>query len=147
MSVKSCLILLLSLSLSLLISSSHFSFFHTSWLVGYQFPNQVEPRTSAVKVQSPNHWTACLVFFFFFINCQKQDVKVPNYGCGYFWFFFQLHVFQDSDVCAVLCLAAHCVRLFATPPGSSVHGILQARILQWVVMPSSRGPSCPRDWT
>ena len=33
------------------------------------------------------------------------------------------------------------------PPGSSVHGILQARILEWVAMPSSRGSSRPRDWT
>ena len=32
-----------------------------------------------------------------------------------------------------------------SPPGSSVHGILQARILKWVVMPSSRGSSQPRD--
>ena len=32
-------------------------------------------------------------------------------------------------------------------PGSSVHGILQARILQWVAMPSSRGSFWPRDWT
>ena len=30
------------------------------------------------------------------------------------------------------------------PPGSSVHGILQARILEWVAMPSSRGSSQPR---
>ena len=29
--------------------------------------------------------------------------------------------------------------------GFSVHGILQARILGWVVMPSSRGSSQPRD--
>ena len=28
-----------------------------------------------------------------------------------------------------------------SPPGFSVHGILQARILEWVVMPSSRGSS------
>ena len=33
------------------------------------------------------------------------------------------------------------------PPGSSVHGILQARILERVAMPSSRGSSWPRDWT
>ena len=33
------------------------------------------------------------------------------------------------------------------PPGSSVHGILQARILEWVAMSSSRGSSQPRDWT
>ena len=32
-------------------------------------------------------------------------------------------------------------------PGSSVHGILQARILEWVAMPSSRESSQPRDWT
>ena len=31
--------------------------------------------------------------------------------------------------------------------GSSVHGILQARILEWVAMPSSRGSSQPRDRT
>ena len=34
-----------------------------------------------------------------------------------------------------------------SPPGSSVHGILQARILEWVAMPSSRGSSWPRDRT
>ena len=32
-------------------------------------------------------------------------------------------------------------------PGSSVHGTLQARILKWIAMPSSRGSSQPRDWT
>ena len=31
--------------------------------------------------------------------------------------------------------------------GSSIHGILQARILEWVAMPSSRGSSQPRDQT
>ena len=34
-----------------------------------------------------------------------------------------------------------------SPPGSSAHGILQARILQWVAIPFSRGSSLPRDWT
>ena len=34
-----------------------------------------------------------------------------------------------------------------SPPGSSVHGVLQARILEWVAMPSSRGSSRPRDRT
>ena len=32
-------------------------------------------------------------------------------------------------------------------PGFSVHGILQARILEWVAMPSSKGCSRPRHWT
>ena len=32
-----------------------------------------------------------------------------------------------------------------SPPGSSVHGVLQARMLEWVAMPSSRASSRPRD--
>ena len=43
--------------------------------------------------------------------------------------------------CPTLCNPMDC-RL----PGSSVHGILQARIPEWVAMPSSRGSSQPRDW-
>ena len=34
-----------------------------------------------------------------------------------------------------------------SPPGSSVHGILQTRILEWIAMPSSRGSSLLRDHT
>ena len=32
-------------------------------------------------------------------------------------------------------------------PGSSVHGIFHARILEWVAISFSRGTSWPRDWT
>ena len=44
--------------------------------------------------------------------------------------------------CPTLCDSIDC-----SLPGASVHGILQARILEWVAMPSSRGSSSPRDWT
>ena len=52
----------------------------------------------------------------------------------------------------LLCLVAQlCPTLHdpmgCSPPGSSVHGILQVRILEWVAMTSSRGSSQPRDWT
>ena len=40
-----------------------------------------------------------------------------------------------------------CDPIGCSPPGSSVHGILQARILEWVAISSSRGASWPRDWT
>ena len=40
-----------------------------------------------------------------------------------------------------------CNPMNCSPPGSSVHGILQARILEWVAMPSSRGSSRPGDRT
>ena len=38
-----------------------------------------------------------------------------------------------------------CDPMDSSPAGSSVPGILQARILEWVAMPSSRGSSRPRD--
>ena len=46
------------------------------------------------------------------------------------------------------CLVNKLCRLFVTPwnpPGSSVHGILQVRTLEWVAIPFSRGSSWPRD--
>ena len=58
---------------------------------------------------------------------------------------------QRGAVCA--CSATCQVRptlcdaMEPSPPGSSVHGILQARTLRWVAMPFSRGSSQRRDWT
>ena len=42
---------------------------------------------------------------------------------------------------------AFCDPLNCSPPGSSLYGILQARILEWVAVPSARGPFQPRDRT
>ena len=47
---------------------------------------------------------------------------------------------------AQLCLTL-CDPMDGSPPGSSVLGILQARILKWVAIPFSRGSSQPRDQT
>ena len=59
--------------------------------------------------------------------------------------------FMQDDVTVAVCLLLSSVRLFATPstspPGSSVRGIIQARIQEWVVIPFSRGSSRPRDQT
>ena len=45
-----------------------------------------------------------------------------------------------AQSCATLCDPMDC-----DPPGSSVHGILQARILEWVAISFSRGSSPPKD--
>ena len=47
---------------------------------------------------------------------------------------------QSLQLCPTLSDPLDC-----SPPGSSVPGILQARILEWVAMPSSRGSSQHRD--
>ena len=53
--------------------------------------------------------------------------------------------------CPHACQVASCLTLCdpmdTSPPGSSVRGILQARILEWVAIPFSRGSSRPRDGT
>ena len=55
-------------------------------------------------------------------------------------------------VCVCVCLAAQSCPILCDPmdcswPGSSVHGMLQARILGWVAIPFSRGSSWPRTQT
>ena len=58
-----------------------------------------------------------------------------------------------TGITCVLCaksLQSHptlCDPMDCSLSGPSVPGILQARILEWVAMPSSRGSSWPRDWT
>ena len=47
-----------------------------------------------------------------------------------------------AQSCLTLCNPTEC-----SPPGSSVHGILQERILHWVAISLSRGSSLPRNWT
>ena len=48
---------------------------------------------------------------------------------------------EAAQSCLTLCIPLHC-----SPPGSSVHGVFQARLLEWAAMPSSKGSSRPRDW-
>ena len=51
----------------------------------------------------------------------------------------------NSVSCSVM--PTFCNRMDCRPPGSSVCGILQTRILEWVAIPLSRGSSRPRDGT
>ena len=62
----------------------------------------------------------------------------------YIWLLFTNRTVLCLDVqsCLTLCDPMDC-----SWPGSSVHGILQARILKWVTMPSSSGSSQPKHWT
>ena len=73
------------------------------------------------------------------------------------FFSAQPSLWCSSHICTLplekphVCLVAHlcstlCNPVDYSPPGSWVHGILQARILEWVAIPISRGSSPPRDW-
>ena len=80
------------------------------------------PRDCTVKLKMSSLFL--YLFFFMFYLCEK---------C------MRAKLLQS---CPTLCDPMDC-----SPPGSSVHGILQARILEWVAIPSSRGSSQCRDWT
>ena len=57
-------------------------------------------------------------------------------------FLMMYSAYKFIQLCSIPCDPMDC-----SPPGSSVHWILQARILEWVAMPSSRGSFQPRDLT
>ena len=56
------------------------------------------------------------------------------------------------ELLQIMCTLSHsvmsnsCNPIGCNLPSSSVHGILQARILEWVAISFSRGSSQPRDW-
>ena len=64
---------------------------------------------------------------------QKDKCMIPQSAC--------MHA-KLLWLCPTLCDPMDC-----SLPGSSVHGILWAKILEWVAMSSSRGSSQPKDWT
>ena len=70
------------------------------------------------------------------VSCVMQQVTVDY--LSYTW---KVKV-SVAQSCPTLCNP-----MDHRPPGSSVHGILQTRILEWVVTAFSRGSSWPRDWT
>ena len=77
-------------------------------------------------------------------NKGKWGLRYRNHDK--FWY-----VALFSIVVVVLSVTQLCPTLFepmdCSPPSSSVHWILQARILEWLTIPFSRGSSWPRDRT
>ena len=68
--------------------------------------------------------------------------SVGSQRVGHKWATF---TFKDIRVLAQSCLTL-CDPMDCSPPGSSVHGISQARILERIAISFSRGSSWPRDW-
>ena len=62
------------------------------------------------------------------------------------WWFYEYMKVKMKVLVAQSCVAL-CNPMDCSPPASTVYGILQGRILEWVAMPSSRGSSWPRYQT
>ena len=76
----------------------------------------------------------CLVYQLYFLDC-LLELKI----CLESSWERKLLI---AELCPTLCDPIDC-----SLPGSSIPGILQTRILEWIAIPFSRGSSQPRDWT
>ena len=75
-----------------------------------------------------------------------ETMPSPRSYCSLTYLF--IHFMNTSVGVQLLnCCLTLCDPLDCSPPGSSVHGVLQARILGWFTIPFSRGSSQPRDLT
>ena len=104
------------------------------WCIPFSILNQSIVPCSVLTVAS---WTASR-----FLRRQVRWSGIP----------ISLRIFHGSYVVCVCLLSCFSCVWLCDPvdcglPGSSVHGILQVRVLEWAAMPSSRGSSQPRDRT
>ena len=113
-------------------------------LVRSQMASYPAPFPSRVKVPFPSS-PFCVLFW---NHSAHAEVCLSASLCSYVIMLVALgyrEVFacvcaKSLQSCLTLCDPMDC-----NPPGFSVHGILQLRILEWVATPSSRASSQPRD--
>ena len=80
-----------------------------------------------------------------FIDSGHRKSPPPSETCPLIYIFFSIWL-MAMEIC-VLSPVWLCDLINCSPPGFSVHGILQARLLEWVAISSSRESSQPRNWT
>ena len=111
----------------------------------------LRPCTSSFTWWQVTCWSGGVIFLFLCKRiCLMLNIKSdPLHTAENNWFWFETSCPKYTCLCAqsLRSCPTLCDTLDCSPPGSSVHGILQSRILEWVAMPWSRVSSQPRDWT
>ena len=106
-------------------------------------PSPPDPSRSSQCLKSLLNLLQCYCFFPFWLFGQEAGgILAPHQGSN-------LHPYTEVKVKVLVAQSypTRCDPVDCSLPGSSVCGILQARILEWVAIPFSRGSSWPRDWT
>ena len=106
--------------------------FHEFANIIHIFVDETKEFTPAGKLWS---WATGLAFWLqsLYTQALQSPAQTPNKRCV---------CAPSLQSCLTLCDPMNC-----SPPGSSVHGILQARIPEWLAMPFSMGFSWLRDGT
>ena len=89
----------------------------------------------------------CFTFYYWFIGTLFTNISSIKYVANTFCLSFICFLTVCMHAKSLQLWPTLCEPMDCSPPDSSVHGILQARILEGVAMPSSRGSSQPRDGT
>ena len=85
-----------------------------------------------------DHQYSLLTVGFFVWFSSEPSVRV-TFGCVSCLCRLCVHACSVTQLCPTLCDPMDC-----SLPGPSVHGMAQARMLEWAAVSSSRGSSCPR---
>ena len=88
----------------------------------------------------------------FHVNMERFFRNVATAMCIRIYIYVYIYTIYIQYIHTYVCVVGQscltlCDPMDGSPPGSSVHEILQARILEWVAISFSRGSSQPRDWT
>jgi len=111
------------------ISGRHMLSFHRSW--------KFSITCFLISVSlGPHDLSSVFHSTFFFLHCRLV-----------LWSFTDVLYMYGWKCWLLSCVLTLCDPMDSSPPGFSVHRILQARILEWVTMPFSRGSSWLRLWT
>ena len=105
-----------------------------SWIATWSPSSSVDQSKSPTNAYWVTHHTLGTLPM-----CEQTASHLQTFGGR---LLYETCVLSHFSRVQLLCHPMDC-----SPPGSSAHGILQARILEWVAMSSSRGSSWPRDWT
>ena len=119
------------MSIELVMPSNHLILCHSFLLLPLVSPRiRLFSNESAIGIRWPKYWS-----FSFSISPSNEYLWLISFRIG-----------GGGGLVAQSCLTL-CEPMDYSSPGSSVHGILQARTLEWVAISLSRGSSWPRNWT
>ena len=107
------------------------------------FSNTQVPKTLLETWGLISPWSVNLVSL-----CKANCLNIPPHvRCKMYIVQFSYPCVAEWLMCSVakLCLNL-CIPMDCSPPGSSVHGVLQTRILEWVAISFSRRSFPPWDW-
>ena len=107
-------------------------------------------ESDRTQQQYIENFTLLLIFIYAIPSPLFIHTHCPLENYSFFFKFWSRFCLRETSELSEYEWMLSRIVLFAnpwSPPGSSVHGISQAKVLEWVVTSSSRGSSKTRNWT